>query len=63
MNYFLKMPVLVSLLEVLTTELNLQHLNVKIVRSLKLSRGVELNPGPYEIVRSVQFKEVLIRVM
>ena len=57
------MAVLVSLLEVLTTELNLQHLNVKIVRSLKLSRGAELNPGPYEIVRSVQFREVSIRVM
>ena len=56
------MAVLVSLLEVLTTELNLQHLNVKIV-SLKLSRGAELNPGPYEIVRSVQFREVSIRVM
>ena len=57
------MAVLVSLLEVLTTELNLQHLNVKIVRSLKLSRGAELNPGPYEIVRSVQFREVSIRVI
>ena len=55
------MTVLVSLLVVLTAELSLQHLNVKISRSLKLSRDVEVNPGPYEITRS--FREVSIRVM
>ena len=46
------MTVLVSL--VLTAELNLQHLNVKITSSLKLSGDVELNPGPYEIIKSAQ---------
>ena len=55
------MTVLVSLLVVLTAELNLQHLNAKISRSLKLSRDFEVNPGPYQIIRS--FREVLIRVM
>ena len=53
-NYFLRMTVLVSLLVVLTAELNLQYLNVKITSSLKLSGDVELNPGPYQIIRSVQ---------
>ena len=48
------MAVLVSLLVVLTAESNLQDLNVVITRSLKLSGDVELNPGPYEIKRSVQ---------
>ena len=43
------MTVLISLLVVLTAELNLKHLNVIITRSLKLSGDVELNPGPYEI--------------
>ena len=47
------MTVSVSLLVVLTAELNLQYLNVIITRRLKLS-DVELNPGPYEIIRSVQ---------
>ena len=47
------MAVLVSLLVVLTAESNLQDLNVIITRSLKLSGDVELNPGPYEIKRSV----------
>ena len=47
------MAVLVNLFVVLTAELSLQYLNVIITRSLKLS-DVELNPGPYEIVRSVQ---------
>ena len=60
-NFFLGMTVLVSLLVVLTAELNLQHLNAKISRSLKLSRDFEVNPGPYEIIRS--FREVSIRVM
>ena len=53
-NYFLRMTVLASLLVVLTAELNLQHLNVKIMSSLKLSGDVELNPGPYQIIRPVQ---------
>ena len=48
------MAVLVSLLLVLTAELDLQHLNVIITRILKLSGDVELNPGPYEIIRSIQ---------
>ena len=48
------MAVLVSLLVVLTAELNLQHLNVKITSSLKLLGNVELNPGPYQIIRPVQ---------
>ena len=47
------MTVLVSLLVLLTAELNLQNLNVKITSSLKISGDVELNPGPYEITRSV----------
>ena len=37
-----------------TAELNLQHLNVKIKGSLKLSGDVELTPGPYQIIRLVQ---------
>ena len=53
-NYFLRMAVLVSLLLVLTAELDLQYLNVIITRILKLSGDVELNPGPYEIIRSIQ---------
>ena len=53
-NYFLRMTVLVILLVVLTAELNLQHLNVQIKSSLKLSGDAELNPGPYQIIRSVQ---------
>ena len=48
------MTVLVSLLLVLTAELDLQHLNVIITRILKLSGDVELNPGPYAIIRSIQ---------
>ena len=39
---------LVSLLVVLTAELNLQHSNFKIASGLKLSGDAELNPGPYE---------------
>ena len=53
-NYFLRMAVLLSLLVVLTAELNLQHLNVTITSSLKLSGDAELNRGPYQIIRSVQ---------
>ena len=53
-NYFLGMTVSVRVRIVLTAELNLQHLNVKITSSLKLSADVALNPGPYEITRSVQ---------
>ena len=48
------MTALVSLLVAVTAELNLRHLNVKVTRSLKLSGDVELNPGPYEVIRSVQ---------
>ena len=48
------MTFVVSLLVVLTAEFNLQHLNVIITRSLKLSGDAELNPGPSEIIRSVQ---------
>ena len=48
------MTVLVSLLVVLTAELNLQHLNVKITSRLKLSGDIELNQGLYQIIRSVQ---------
>ena len=48
------MIVLISLL-VLTSEVNLHHLHdAEITRSLKLSGDVELNPGPFEIVRTVQ---------
>ena len=50
---FLWITVSVSLLVVLTAELNLHHFNVVITRRLKLS-DVELNPGLYEIIRSVQ---------
>ena len=39
---------------ILTAELNLEHLNVIITRSFKLSGDLELNPGSYEIIRSVQ---------
>ena len=39
---------------VLTTEFDLQHLSVEITSSLRLSGDVELNPGPQEIIRSVQ---------
>ena len=53
-HYFLGMTVLVSLLVVLTAELNLYILNVKITSSLKLSVDVKLNPGPYQMIRSVQ---------
>ena len=38
-----------------TSEVNLLHLHdAEITRSLKLSGNVELNPGPFEIVRTVQ---------
>ena len=46
--------VLVSLLVVLTVELNLHHSNVKVTSSLKLSGDAQLNSGPYGILRSVQ---------
>ena len=52
--YFLRTTVIISLIVVLTTELDLQYLRDEIVSTLKLSRHVELNPGPYEIIRSVQ---------
>ena len=42
------------MLGVLTAELSLQHLNVKITSSLKLTGDAGLNPGSYEIIRSVQ---------
>ena len=48
------MTVLGSFLVVLTAEPNLQHLNVIITRSLKLSGDAELNRAPYKIIRSVQ---------
>ena len=48
------MAVLVLLLVVLTATLNLQDLNVKITSTWKLSGDVELNPEPYEIIKSVQ---------
>ena len=48
------MIVLISLLA-LTSQVNLHHLHdAEITRSLKLSGNVELNPGPYEVVRTVQ---------
>ena len=53
-NFLFQMIVLISLL-VLTSEVNLHHLHdAEITRSLKLSGDVELNPGPFEIVRTVQ---------
>ena len=48
------MTVSVRVRIVLIAELNLQYLNVKITSTLKLSGDVALNPGPYEITRSVQ---------
>ena len=42
------------MLGVLTAELSLQHLNVKITSSLKLTGDAGLNPGSYEIIISVQ---------
>ena len=48
------MTVLVSFLVVLTEEMNFRHLFVNIASSLKLSEDIELNPGQYEIMRSVQ---------
>ena len=47
------MTILVGSFLALKAELNLQHLNVKITNSLKLSGDAELNPGSYEIIRSV----------
>ena len=48
------MIALISLL-VLISEANLHHPHdAETARSLKLSGDVELNPGPYEIVRTVQ---------
>ena len=49
------MTVVVSLLVMLLAELDVQQLVViSISTSLKLSGDVESNPGPYEIIRSVQ---------
>ena len=46
--------VLISLL-VLTSEAELHYFHdADITKNLKLSQDVELNPGPYEIVRTVQ---------
>ena len=53
-NYYLGITVLVSSLVALTAELNLQHLNVKVTSSLELSGDAELNPGSYQVIRSVQ---------
>ena len=51
----LRITVVVSLLVMLLAELNVQQLVViSISTSLKLSGDVESNPGPYEIIRSVQ---------
>ena len=53
-NFLFRMIVLISLL-VLASEVNLHRLHdAEITRSLKLSGDVELNPGPFEIVRTVQ---------
>ena len=53
-NFLFRMVALISLL-VLTSEVNLHQLHdAEITRSLQLSGNVELNPGPYEIVRTVQ---------
>ena len=53
-NFLVRMINLIRLL-VLTSEVNLHYLHhAEITRSLKLSGDVELNPGPYEIVRTVQ---------
>ena len=53
-NLFFRMIVLISFL-VLTSEVNLHYLHdADLTKSLKLSGDVELNPGPYEIVRTVQ---------
>ena len=49
------MIVLISLLLALTSQVNLHHLHdAEITRNLKLSGNAELNPGPYEVVRTVQ---------
>ena len=51
----LRITVAVSLLIMLLAELDVQQLVViSISTSLKLSGDVESNPGPYEIIRSVQ---------
>ena len=53
-KFFFRMIVLISLL-VLTSEVNLHHLHdAEITRSLELSGDVELNPGPFGIVRTAQ---------
>ena len=53
-NFLFRMIVLISLL-VLTSEVNLHYLHdAEITRSLKLSEDVELNSGPYGILRTVQ---------
>lgn len=43
----------VSLLLMLTEEMNLQHLLVKIGSSLKRSEDIELNLGWYKMIKSV----------
>ena len=49
------MTVVVNLLVMLLAELDVQQLVViSISTSLKLSEDAESNPGPYEIIRSVQ---------
>ena len=53
-NFLFWIIVLISLL-VLTSEVTLHHLHgAEMTRSLKLSGDVELNSGPYEILRTVQ---------
>ena len=53
-NFLFRIIVLISLLA-LTSEVNVHHLHdAQITRSLKLPGDVELNLGPYEIVRTVQ---------
>ena len=51
----LRMTVVVSLLVMLLAELDVQQLVIiSISTGLKLSGDVESNPGPYEIIKSVQ---------
>ena len=53
-NLFFRMIVLISFF-VVTSEVNLHYLHdADLTKSLKLSGDVELNPGLYEIVRTVQ---------
>ena len=53
-NFLFRMIVLISLL-VLTSEVNLHHLrDAEITKSLKFLGDLELNPGPFKTVRTVQ---------